>query len=118
MIAVCDFTIDSTLQWSIMKSFWKFIFSIDHVYLNEEHRVYLEDQFEKQVELTGFFFIILMIFMIFLTSRFKIPYFIFASPKQFWRFSLPPLLCCFMSLLCVGWFKQQEDTRIIFSISG
>ena len=48
VIGVCDFTVDGSIQsFQFMKSVWKSIFSIDHVYLNEEHREHLSSEFES-----------------------------------------------------------------------
>ena len=52
-IAVCDFTVDES-QYGISYSFWKRVFSTDHVFLNEEHRPYLRSQFEAVHEEMGY----------------------------------------------------------------
>jgi len=52
-IAVCDFTV-SEKQWPGMASLWTWIFSNDHVHLNEEHIQTLSAAFEKEIVHIGF----------------------------------------------------------------
>lgn len=52
-IAVCDFTITES-QWFGMASFWKYIFSLDHVHLRYEHIPTLSLAFEQQSLEVGF----------------------------------------------------------------
>mmetsp|Transcript_9481 Transcript_9481/g.26967 ORF Transcript_9481/g.26967 Transcript_9481/m.26967 type:complete len:200 (-) Transcript_9481:92-691(-) len=47
-ICVCDFTLDAKSQWSASKKFWKYLFSTDHIYLNEEHITTLQTMFEEK----------------------------------------------------------------------
>lgn len=46
-ICVCDFTVDPSSQWSASQSFWKYLFSTDHIYLNEAHITTLQSMFEQ-----------------------------------------------------------------------
>eukprot|EP00215_Chloropicon_roscoffensis_P010383 CAMPEP_0196643582 /NCGR_PEP_ID=MMETSP1085-20130531/6007_1 /TAXON_ID=41879 ORGANISM="Pycnococcus sp, Strain CCMP1998" /NCGR_SAMPLE_ID=MMETSP1085 /ASSEMBLY_ACC=CAM_ASM_000807 /LENGTH=258 /DNA_ID=CAMNT_0041973067 /DNA_START=27 /DNA_END=803 /DNA_ORIENTATION=+ len=46
-ICVCDFTVDRDSQWGISKTFWKYLFSTDHIYLSEEHIETLQSMFDQ-----------------------------------------------------------------------
>ena len=46
-ICVCDFTVDAEKQWSASKAFWKYLFSTDHIYLNEKHITTLRSKFDQ-----------------------------------------------------------------------
>lgn len=47
-IAVCDFTVSYEKQWAGMPEFWKWTFSNDHVFLNEEHIQTLKAEFDEK----------------------------------------------------------------------
>eukprot|EP00640_Fibrocapsa_japonica_P002223 CAMPEP_0113952618 /NCGR_PEP_ID=MMETSP1339-20121228/90526_1 /TAXON_ID=94617 /ORGANISM="Fibrocapsa japonica" /LENGTH=342 /DNA_ID=CAMNT_0000961265 /DNA_START=27 /DNA_END=1056 /DNA_ORIENTATION=+ /assembly_acc=CAM_ASM_000762 len=73
-ICVCDFTVDQS-QWTGMGWLWKTIFKTDHVYLSEEHRPYLAENFEKVYESVGYGT------FPYVPSIMRCPYFVFIGKK-------------------------------------